>query len=171
MKNKIYPTYSSTYSNITIRSSDLKSKNLIVELYSLVNPKKLNKKSLPKLNLTEVVADKQNGGLQILLYADDLYKYYLLSVDENLQVLYVSEFGLKAGNDAFRITDKDFYLYTDGEQKSYGTHQAGYVKTPIDFALSQEGLNFNTVLEFDDYQLLFIDNSKKKSTMVYRIEN
>ena len=165
----LIPTQKTLFSTIKISNGDVESENLRDLLFQKIKPKSLEKKNKPFIKLVEVLENYNNGGLQVLVLTSENFPCWLY-LNDQLELYYVcSQVGTLV-TDTYRGAEDSFYTHFMSINEIYNNKPSDYIETPLDALLRGDKTTYSSILDFENYQLLFQENTKTKKTTVQKFD-
>jgi hypothetical protein len=154
---------------IYLESNNKKSKDIVKSIRSMGGLEALSNKTNTRLVFENIIFDPINNYVNIFLSIKDNPIRLMLVYNESLELRKVIKYYPTPPN-RFYCAQSDApetYIVSINEQlQSWGELPSEYTMTAIEYAMNNGRKLQNSIINFDDYQLLFQDNVKTKTTTV-----
>lgn len=146
------------FQSVFVSKGELKSENLLVELRSILG----KGKKMP-FAITDVIKDPINNGISIVFQnINGAGTSYSVSLTNDLKIVYAQPFSVES-TFAQRPNYDNLSLSFKGADESIGKHPADYQINALDYVTNLNQNCFFTIVNYDDFQLLFLDDKNSGS--------
>jgi len=160
-----------SFAEIYVKQNEIESKNLIQSINDdfLSKVEFMGKDVISgNLRILDFYKSPINGKIRGVVNLASGYKVFAFSLDENLKIESLSEF--RVGNFyANRYPDQNIAYHFRKSKEQIAQYPSGFRKDALDYLIDKNSNCFFTIINYDDYQLLFMDDKKTNVCKVVKI--